>query len=318
MAASGLRPLNQRTDLNAIADLIEVAFAEHMDSEGRDYIGYLRRLAKTNGNRFLFEGLDIYPTNMGGLVWIENDRLVGNLSLIPFNAENQHRMLIANVGVEPASRKKGIAKALTEKALQLAREEKIDSVWLHVREDNPVAIHLYESLGFKKRVTRSTWEIDPERIHPQDLPPNLHIQKRTSRDWAFQKPWLETTYPQEVTWNLALHISQFSPGFWNTMSRFFDEKVIEHWSLYGSGQLMGTITFEESPSSYDLLWLAADEKDESTVVENLVPTVISQIDGTKPLVLNYPAGRAEDTFEEIGFINLHRLIWMEYPLVNEK
>lgn len=314
MAQSGLRTLNPWTDYSAIADLIELSFSDHMDAEGREYINYLRRLAKNNENRPLFDGLENYPTNMDGLVWIENEKLIGNLSMIPFTTDGHRRMLVANIAVQPDFRRLGIAKALTEKSISQARDRKIESVWLHVRDDNAIAIHLYESLGFIKKAIRSTWEVNPGAVRPVHLQPGLHIQKRISREWGFQKTWLAQTYPPEITWNLALHVNLFSPGFWNSVSRFFDEKSIEHWSLHEKGNLAGIVTWEESSRAYDLLWLACDPEKESVVIRNLIPHVIEQVNTTKPMILNYPADRSEAEFKLIGLTNLHRLIWMEKDL----
>ncbi|NMC17549.1 MAG: hypothetical protein GYA38_04030, partial [Chloroflexi bacterium] len=40
-----IRPIEIQRDLPAIADLIETAFAEQMDDEGRDYLRHLRHIA---------------------------------------------------------------------------------------------------------------------------------------------------------------------------------------------------------------------------------------------------------------------------------
>jgi ribosomal protein S18 acetylase RimI-like enzyme len=314
MEKSGIRPLNQKADLLAIADLIELCFSDHMDSEGREYINYLRRLAKNNVNKVQFDGLDVYPSTMSGYVWIDNNQLIGNLSMIPFLNNGRKLMLIANVAVHPEFRKQGIAKALTQQALKEAYNQKMGSVWLHVRHDNNVAFHLYESLGFLKRVLRTTWQIDAHNVMVSIHDPAFNVQRRSAKDWAYQRAWLQTTYPKDVTWNLPLRKNQLSPGFWNSFSRFFNDINIEHWSLHHNGSLLGTLTWEETARSYDLLWLAADPAAENEVIQHLIPYAIEQIGGQKPLVLNYPAGQSIQSFLDTGFTKLHTLLWMEYPI----
>lgn len=314
MENTGLRPMNQRTDLSAIADLIELCFSDHMDSEGIEFILYLRRLAKNNLNRLLFSELEMPPSTMSGLVWVDNDRLVGNLSMIPFLNDGSQVLLIANVAVHPDFRKRGIARSLTNRALEEARNQKMESVWLHVRDDNAVAVHLYESLGFVKRVLRATWQIDPHYFVPSFHEPNFRVQRRSPREWAYQRAWLQQTYPKEVIWNLPLHTNQFSPGFWNSFSRFFEDKNIEHWSLHDNDMLLGTLTWEETLRNYDMLWLAVDPASEDAVIRNLIPAALEEIGGQKPLSLNYPAGNSEKAFIDIGFKKLHNLIWMENPI----
>lgn len=309
--------MNQRTDLSAIADLIELCFSDHMDSEGTEFVLYLRRLAKNNQNRLSFSEMELPPSTMSGLVWVEGSRLIGNLSMIPFQNEGNQLMLIANVAVHPDFRHRGIGRELTMQALDEARRQKMQSVWLHVRDDNAVAAHLYESLGFVKRVLRATWQIDSRKFVPSQPESGFQIQRRSPKEWVFQRAWLQNAYPKEVIWNLPLRTNQFSPGFWNSFSRFFDDKTIEHWSLHQNGKLLGTLTWEETLRNYDMLWLAADPVSEGDVIRNLIPTALEQIGGQKPLSLNYPAGNSEQTFIDVGFKKLHNLIWMENPISYE-
>jgi ribosomal protein S18 acetylase RimI-like enzyme len=44
---------------------------------------------------------------------------------------------------------KGIGKSLYEQAIKIAKENKVDFVWLGVWEENPKAIRFYEKLGFE-------------------------------------------------------------------------------------------------------------------------------------------------------------------------
>jgi len=50
-----IRPIEIRRYLPAIADLIETAFAEQMDDEGRDYLRHIRQIAKGVG-AFILDG----------------------------------------------------------------------------------------------------------------------------------------------------------------------------------------------------------------------------------------------------------------------
>jgi diamine N-acetyltransferase len=45
---------------------------------------------------------------------------------------------------------KGVGKTLMEAAIQVARQRGCDSIWLGVWEQNPKAIHFYQTWGFKK------------------------------------------------------------------------------------------------------------------------------------------------------------------------
>ena len=67
-------------------------------------------------------------------------RIVGNLSLIPFVRRGHVVYLIANVAVHPDYRRRGIARQLTQTALDYLRQRGVSSAWLQVRDDNPVGL----------------------------------------------------------------------------------------------------------------------------------------------------------------------------------
>jgi ribosomal protein S18 acetylase RimI-like enzyme len=136
-----MRPLSILRDLPAVADLIETCFSATMDSDGRRYVQDMRRAG--NDNSFLKWANRVAETTslpLTGYIWEQDHRIVGNVSLVPFK-RNKHRLyLIANVAVHPDYRRRGIARILTERAMQHAREKNVQDIWLHVRADNPEAI----------------------------------------------------------------------------------------------------------------------------------------------------------------------------------
>ena len=83
-AASGLRPVNLRTDLVPLADLIEIAFADTMDSSGRAAVREMRTLSRLGPGLSVLLGMNDLAQGVGlGFVWIEDGRLVGNTSVYP-------------------------------------------------------------------------------------------------------------------------------------------------------------------------------------------------------------------------------------------
>lgn len=55
---------------------------------------------------------------------------------------------INNIAVDPAYRRRGIASALMDRAIDVARELELAFLTLEVRESNTAAIALYEKFGF--------------------------------------------------------------------------------------------------------------------------------------------------------------------------
>ena len=154
-----LRPLNILRDLPAVADLIELCFSDTMDREGQRYVQDMRRAGQDdNFLNWATRMAESTSLPLTGYVWEEAGKLVGNASLVPFRHKGQRIYLIANVAVHPGFRRRGIARALTERTLKHASDRKITSIWLHVRDDNPGAIKMYSDLGFRERARRSAWQ----------------------------------------------------------------------------------------------------------------------------------------------------------------
>lgn len=87
-------------------------------------------------------------------VALEDDRVAGFVASRE-TAPAQYEILF--IAVDPAYRRRGIARKLLENALARSTGE-----WfLEVRESNIAAISLYESLGFEPAATRQDYYSDP-------------------------------------------------------------------------------------------------------------------------------------------------------------
>ena len=167
-ASSYVRPLNILRDLPRVADLIEVCFASSMDSEGQSYVRQMRRASRdTSFMRWASNAIESASLPLSGFVWEQDGRIIGNASLVPFRHKGKRIYLIANVATHPEHRRKGIARALTEHAMQHARQRGADEMWLHVRADNPGAVQMYSDLGFVERAQRTTWRARKKGIFPR-------------------------------------------------------------------------------------------------------------------------------------------------------
>ena len=66
-------------------------------------------------------------------------------------------MEVLTLGVTPAGRRRGVARALMALALPAARERQAGEAFLEVAVDNDAAIALYETLGFRKTGLRKSY-----------------------------------------------------------------------------------------------------------------------------------------------------------------
>ncbi|MBM3143622.1 MAG: GNAT family N-acetyltransferase [Chloroflexi bacterium] len=306
-----IRPFDMRRDLGPAADLIELCFAETLTVDGQRYLEKMRAAAKAQSSSpwgALSAARDTLP--LAGYVWEEDGQVVGNLSLIPFFHRGRRVNLIANVSVHPDYRQRGIARALTQEALDKARRWRIPEVWLQVREDNPTASELYASMGFQAQGRRSTWSVKPKALRGE-IPPGAQVSIRGARHWTRQSEWLAMNYPPSMRWHFPLDMQAIRPGLFGLVYRFFSEASVRHWAAQNKNHLLGVLTWQASNAHADHLWLAAPPETEAAAVRTIMPFLHSEGRLRRPLSLDYPAGRAVEGLREVGFEFQHTLIWMK-------
>ena len=316
VATSHIRQVNVRQDLLAVADLIELCFASTLDEDGRDYLRQLRWTARDATYLSWLQGAaERIAAPLYGFVWEEGGRIVGNLSLIPLYRGGKITYLIANVAVHPEFRRRGIGRELTQAALDHLRQRGVDTAWLQVRDDNPVAYHLYLSLGFIERARRTTWLGYPGPGATRQLAEGISVHRRRAHDWDQQVGWLRQIYPPEVTWNLPLNLARLSPSPWQRLLRFLRGEDQGHWTARRGERPVGFLSWEPPRSAHDALWLAALPEHEEQAILALLPYAREMLARRgRPLSLNYPAGRAGEAFLRAGFSHHQTLVWMSVDL----
>lgn len=146
-AGGRLRPVSIRRDLDQIADLLEMAFADERSRAHGSAAGF----GLLQGYGPLIALLSPFSPSLRecftGYVWEVNGRIVGNASVNRLKGAADV-WIIGNVGVHSDFRRRGIARQLTARAIEHAREEGARMVVLDVREENTPALTLYTSMGF--------------------------------------------------------------------------------------------------------------------------------------------------------------------------
>lgn len=305
-----LRPFDARRDLAAIADLIETCFENTLDPDGRRYLYNMRKAVGSKGlNRWVAMASGDSSLPLAGFVWEENARVVGNLSMIPFFSQGRRIYLIANVAVYKEYRRRRIARALTEAALERSRQRRVNEIWLHVRDDNEAALNLYTSMGFEPQVARTTWNSLPG-FSSGETSPDLRVIPRVSRHWEKQRLWLAHNYPLNLRWHFTLKMRSFQPGLWGFIHRLVNEVDVRHWSVQKRKDLLGLVSLQSTKAYADRLWLAVPPENEDLAVLALLSVLRRGRRRRRPLTLDYPAGRAEHEIRAAGFKPQHTLIWM--------
>ncbi|KAA3642865.1 MAG: GNAT family N-acetyltransferase [Chloroflexi bacterium] len=313
-SSTNIRPFDLRRDLGAVADLVEQCFAETLDNDGKRFISNMRSAAR-RAQRLGWAALaaENFSIQLGGFVWERDGEIIGNLSLIPARALEKRTYLIANVAVHPDFRRSGIARKLTEAAVDHLRKRGVTTAWLQVRAENEAAQTLYQNQGFIERARRTTWH--SENTTRSVANPEVAVRPQRHQDWPKQHLWLQRLYPPEVVWHLPLNFSMLRPGIRGTFRRALSERSFMQWSAFAQGQHIASLTWQSSYSQADFLWLAAAPDHEEAGAYNLLTHARKSLRAGRMLSLDYPEGRMSGTLEACGFEAHQTLIWMESKLL---
>jgi ribosomal protein S18 acetylase RimI-like enzyme len=311
--APNLRPLDAHKDLSAVADLIEIGFSDTLDDDGRRYLSQMRSTARTYEMSWFGMSSILGGFSSTGYVWEEDGRLVGNLSLIPYLIGTRRCFLIANVVVHPDFRRRGIARALTSRAIEHAKAAAAPSAWLHVRPENDAAIDLYKSLGFIEKARRTSWH-SPSEARGSELAAGLKITSRRAGDWSVEQTWLANNYPHELTWSLPFRLKYLRPGIIGFLSRVFGDAYLMQWGIYRRDRLCAAAAWQSNPGNTNLLWLGAPVEADDDAVKALLQHICKTVSARRPMILDYPAGQTAEAIQAAGFHARQTLIWMEIKL----
>lgn len=310
-----MRPLNMLRDLSKVADLIELCFSNTMDNDGQRYVNDMRKAGGDEG--FLRWANHVAETTsmpLMGYVWEENNRIVGNASLIPFRDKGKRIHLIANVATHPDHRRHGIARALTEQVMRQAREKNTTALWLHVRDDNPGAVKLYADLGFHEITRRSAWIANPDSTLPA-IDSDIHIVPRHADFWTQQQDWLRRVYPDVIAWYRHWSFNSLRPGFWAWLSNLFTDSEIAQWAAIQNGELAATLSSAPHGTRLASLFIAAAGEStvrEAEAVKSLLVHARRSLRHHSSLSLDFPGGELTDAIASAGFKLRRTLIWMRF------
>lgn len=308
-------------DLAQIAELVELGFAERLDSSGRAAIREMKLVGRLGPLLWLLALADrVLGLNLGmGYVWRAENRVVGNVSV--YRGGKLPRLgrgfLIANVAVHPDYRRRGIARTLMEASLELIRRKQGRWVALQVESDNTPALNLYDSMGFTRFGTLEHWEATRAST---PLPPgdmglwDIHL-RRPAEARAEAELIFERARPGAMSWTRTLEQSDVED--FGLLNGLLKPGGADHWvqtPTFAPAQVMGALWVQRSAFDKPRLTLFLDPQlTDRAARQMLLRHALNQSDIRGRLVrIEVLAGdpAIEDLLTQSGFRRVRSLVQM--------
>jgi ribosomal protein S18 acetylase RimI-like enzyme len=315
----GIRPFDIGRDLRPVARLIANAFADELDEQGESALRELRILGHMSGLiRLLTRTTGEFHDVFNGFVWIEDGRLVGNVTVQRANSSSG-RWQIANVAVDPRYRGRGISRALMETSLDYIDE--MGGTWalLQVRANNAVARGLYERMGFEE--LGGTVEMYSHRIPRRIEIPEIPYLKPFSSGESQQIYELATSHQNaESQWWRPLRRGDFDITLEQHIGEWFNsllgrERTYRMAIREYEGRIEGALVLTARlwRGCHDLkIWTRPGAPDvyQQDLARWAVATLSAYPLWPAKATLNLAQEAVRTTLEEYGFVERHTLLTM--------
>jgi len=306
----GLRRLDISRDLRDIAGLIDEAFGAEPDQAGQAVASEFRALSWWGP---LLRGLDILSLGgdaFTGFVWVEEGRVVGNVTLSRENFA-PGRWMISNVVVAEPYRRRGISRQLIQASLDFLRKKRARQAFLMVRRENLAAMRLYEALGFNEVGGRATLrrESPPRPVAEAALESGWTLRDATFRDGRGLSELARAATPQAMQQIQPVQPEAWAseadgdPGGW--ILALLGKKRSRRWVLEEQGRILAYIRLDVSRRKYHRLRFVAHPAVRGRVEQAMIGRALGLLHGAAALPVLADVGTEEcaaiDVLQARGF-----------------
>ena len=277
-SVNGPRPIDPTRDFPQLLHLLKAVFADEMNGGGRQVFD----TALVGSNSPFLWRMDPFLSKLTpGFVWIEDGRVVGNVTLLP--TASPQRYLVANVAVQSDYRRRGIARALMEVVQKEVENRGGSEVRLQVERDNAGAKALYTSLGYVSLGTVTSWNLlNSRHILSQDsssyAQARVKVVRMPSSRWedAYRLDML--TKHADLYWPDPLQRGEYRNDFRRRVLDFFSGKGHETWAVFSNEKvLQGIATINSEWGRAHQLRVRVRPREEETLEPALVHKLLYRI-----------------------------------------
>lgn len=300
--------------MSALAELIELAFLENLETTGQNMVKNMRVLGRLGWVGWLIGRLVLPPAaNPMGFVWEEDGRVVGNVSLLPVDRYPK-RWVMANVAVRPEFRRQGIAKELVKASIDLVRQYHGEIIILQADRDAAGVETMYTNEGFQALSTRTQWTCKAVGMDHNN-PYADQVRLRTLGEWRDEWNMASRLHPEGIIWPFPPQIGLFQPAGWAQRT---GRQRGRHWVWEQDGRKLGFLSAKWSFERGHWRLIMITEPEGYGMVEDGLLTAclaeLHRIGGS--CMLEYPADVAVEILNKKGFKPARTLTWMGMRLTS--
>lgn len=190
-----------------------------------------------------------------GFVYELDGRVVGNVTLL--STKTFGRYVVANVAVDKAYRRRGIATKLMNAATERVRALNGNAILLQVVEDNTAALGVYQALGYVTVGNVNTWVNSASRLRSLSADAEQpDIRPLPARLWREAFALDVAQMPSDLNWPEPLLPDAYRGGLVRRFTNFLSGREIEPWATYDdAGRLTGLATIWSEPARAHMVTL---------------------------------------------------------------
>ena len=289
-ACGGLREVDPARDLGVVAGLIAEGFAGDLDSRAQAVLREMRWMARLWPLLgWLMEADPILRESLSGFVWEEpvpgkrGLQIVANVSLNPAPG-GRGRAVLCNVVTRPEYRRQGIARRLTQAAIEEARERGAEGVVLQVYSGNLPALRLYSELGFRQAAGETDLRREAASAVPLAEAAGYTIRRWRRPDGRPALDLARRVTPEALQWLVPVRQGDYQPEAWSSAERWLADRMagrrIHRLAAWKGERLAGLLTVRaEGREPAHTLRLLVQPEDRGRVEAPLVSRALGLLAG---------------------------------------